>query len=43
MTKIQMLELLKKEELLAPGERIILFTDASFGTAQNAIVVYDEK
>ncbi|MBQ4142630.1 MAG: pyruvate kinase [Thermoguttaceae bacterium] len=37
------LELLKKEELLAPGERIILFTDASFGTAQNAIVVYDEK
>ncbi|MBO5438986.1 MAG: pyruvate kinase [Thermoguttaceae bacterium] len=37
------LELLKNENLAVPGDRLILFTDASLGTAQNAIVVYDVK
>lgn len=35
------LELLKKEELAAVGDRLILFTDASADAAHNALVVYE--
>lgn len=35
------LDLLRREELVATGDRLILFTDATSGTAHNAIVLYD--
>lgn len=35
------LELLRKEELVSVGDRLILFTDASTSTTHNAVVVYE--